>query len=239
LEQTNTLLKIENLSVYYGPICAVKKIDLEVKQGEIVAVLGANGAGKSTMVNTIIGLMKAKTGTITFDGKDITRAKTENIIQSGISVVPEGRGMLAQMTVMENLQMGVYHHKVDFNANLEMIFSYFPRLKERQWQKAGTLSGGEQQMLAIGRAMIGNPKLLLMDELSLALSPLYVDNIFKTLVQLRNEKGFTILLAEQNARKALQYSDRAYVLDLGKTVMDGESGNLMNDPFVQKAYLGA
>ena len=239
MEQTNTLLKIEDLSVYYGPICAVKKIDLEVKQGEIVAVLGANGAGKSTMVNTIIGLMKAKTGTITFDGKDITRAKTEDIIQSGISVVPEGRGMLADMTVMENLQLGVYHHKVDFNKNLEMVFEYFPRLKERQWQKAGTLSGGEQQMLAIGRSMIGDPKLLLMDELSLALSPLYVDNIFKILVQLRNERGFTILLAEQNARKALQYSDRAYVLDLGKTVLEGKSKDLMTDPFVQQAYLGA
>jgi len=239
LEQTNTLLKIENLSVYYGPICAVKKIDLEVKQGEIVAVLGANGAGKSTMVNTIIGLMKAKTGSIRFDGKELTKMRTDQIIQSGISVVPEGRGMLADMTVMENLQLGVYHHKVDFNKNLEMVFEYFPRLKERQWQKAGTLSGGEQQMLAIGRSMIGEPKLLLMDELSLALSPLYVDNIFKILVQLRNEKGFTILLAEQNARKALQYSDRAYVLDLGTTVLDGNSGELMNNPFVQEAYLGA
>jgi len=239
LEQTNTLLKIENLSVYYGPICAVKKIDLEVKQGEIVAVLGANGAGKSTMVNTIIGLMKAKTGSIRFDGKELTKMRTDQIIQSGISVVPEGRGMLADMTVMENLQLGVYHHKVDFNKNLEMVFEYFPRLKERQWQKAGTLSGGEQQMLAIGRSMIGEPKLLLMDELSLALSPLYVDNIFKILVQLRNEKGFTILLAEQNARKALQYSDRAYVLDLGITVLDGNSGELMNNPFVQEAYLGA
>ena len=239
MEQTNTLLKIENLSVYYGPICAVKKIDLEVKQGEIVAVLGANGAGKSTMVNTIIGLMKAKTGSIRFDGKELTKMRTDQIIQSGISVVPEGRGMLADMTVMENLQLGVYHHKVDFNKNLEMVFEYFPRLKERQWQKAGTLSGGEQQMLAIGRSMIGEPKLLLMDELSLALSPLYVDNIFKILVQLRNEKGFTILLAEQNARKALQYSDRAYVLDLGTTVLDGNSGELMNNPFVQEAYLGA
>ena len=239
MEQTKTLLKIENLSVYYGAICAVKQIDLEVKQGEIVAVLGANGAGKSTMVNTIIGLMKAKTGSIVFDGQELTKLRTDQIIQAGISVVPEGRGMLADMTVMENLQLGVYHHIVDFNSNLEMIFSYFPRLKERQWQKAGTLSGGEQQMLAIGRSIIGSPKLLLMDELSLALSPLYVDNIFKTLVQLRNEKGFTILLAEQNARKALQYSDRAYVLDLGKTVMDGRSSELMDDPFVQKAYLGA
>ena len=239
MEQTNTLLKIDNLSVYYGPICAIKKIDLEVKQGEIVAVLGANGAGKSTMVNTIIGKKKKKTGTVVFDGKELTKMRTDQIIQSGISVVPEGRGMLADMTVMENLQLGVYHHKVDFNKNLEMVFEYFPRLKERQWQKAGTLSGGEQQMLAIGRSMIGEPKLLLMDELSLALSPLYVDNIFKILVQLRNEKGFTILLAEQNARKALQYSDRAYVLDLGKTVLDGESKELMSNPYVQEAYLGA
>lgn len=239
MEQTNNILKIEDLSVYYGPICAVKKIDLEVNKGEIVAVLGANGAGKSTMVNTIIGLMKAKNGRIIFDGQDITRTRTENIIQSGISVVPEGRGMLSDMTVMENLQLGAYHHKVDFSKNLDMVFTYFPRLKERQWQKSGTLSGGEQQMLAIGRAIIGDPKLLLMDELSLALSPLYVDNIFKALVQLRNEKNFTILLAEQNARKALQYSDRAYVLDLGRTVLDGESKDLMNNQFVQQAYLGA
>lgn len=239
MERIETMLKINNLSVWYGPICAIKKIDMEVKKGEIVALLGANGAGKSTLVSAIIGLQRAKQGTIEFMGRDITRAKTENIIQSGISVVPEGRGMLAQMTVMENLQLGAYRHKIDFNKNLEMVFEYFPILKSRQWQKAGTLSGGEQQMLAISRAIVGDPKLLLMDELSLALSPVYVDVIFKVLQKLRKEKNATILLAEQNARKALQYSDRAYVLDLGETVLSGQSEELMDNPYVQSAYLGA
>ena len=240
MEQTEMMLKISDLSVYYGPICALKKVDLEVRKGEIVALLGSNGAGKSTLVNTIIGLLHAKRGKIEFMGRDITRQKTETTIQSGISVVPEGRGMLANMTVMENLQLGVYRHKgVDFNQNLEMIFEYFPILKERQWQAAGTLSGGEQQMLAISRAIVGEPKLLLMDELSLALSPAYVDIIFKALIKLRNEKGFTILLAEQNAKKALQYSDRGYVLDLGETVLEGDAKELMGNPYVQTAYLGA
>ena len=238
MEQTDIMLKIEDLGVWYGPICAIKHASLEVHKGEIVALLGSNGAGKSTLVNSIIGLLRAKQGSIVYDGKDITRAKTENIIQSGISVVPEGRGMLAEMTVMENLQLGAYHHKVDFDKNLEFVYEYFPILKKRQWQKAGTLSGGEQQMLAIGRAIIGDPKLLLLDELSLALSPAYVDTIFKILKRLRAEKNFTILLAEQNARKALQYSDRGYVLDLGETVLEGKASDLMNDPFVQAAYLG-
>ena len=238
MEQTDIMLKIEDLGVWYGPICAIKHASLEVHKGEIVALLGSNGAGKSTLVNSIIGLLRAKQGSIVYDGKDITRAKTENIIQSGISVVPEGRGMLSDMTVMENLQLGAYHHKVDFDKNLEFVYEYFPILKKRQWQKAGTLSGGEQQMLAIGRAIIGDPKLLLLDELSLALSPAYVDTIFKILKRLRAEKNFTILLAEQNARKALQYSDRGYVLDLGETVLEGKASDLMNDPFVQAAYLG-
>ena len=232
------MLKIEDLGVWYGPICAIKSASLEVHKGEIVALLGSNGAGKSTLVNSVIGLLRAKKGSIVFDGKEITKSKTEDIIQSGISVVPEGRGMLAQMTVMENLQLGAYHHDVDFDKNLEFVYEYFPILKTRQWQKAGTLSGGEQQMLAIGRAIIGDPKLLLMDELSLALSPAYVDTIFKILKRLRAEKGFTILLAEQNARKALQYADRGYVLDLGETVLSGDAKDLMNDPFVQAAYLG-
>jgi len=238
LEQTDVILKIEALSVYYGLICAIKKIDLEIRQGEIVALIGSNGAGKSTLVNAIIGLQKAKHGSIVFLGKELTHMKTEDIIKSGISVVPEGRGMLASMTVMENLQLGVYCHKVDFEKNLDSVFSYFPILKERQWQKAGTLSGGEQQMLAIGRAIIGSPRMLLLDELSLALSPVYIEIIFKILKTLREKSGITILLSEQNARKALQYSDRAYVLDLGVTVLSGNSSDLMNDPSVQAAYLG-
>ena len=238
MEQTDVILKIEALSVYYGLICAIKKIDLEIRQGEIVALIGSNGAGKSTLVNAIIGLQKAKHGSIVFLGKELTHMKTEDIIKSGISVVPEGRGMLASMTVMENLQLGVYCHKVDFEKNLDSVFSYFPILKERQWQKAGTLSGGEQQMLAIGRAIIGSPRMLLLDELSLALSPVYIEIIFKILKTLREKSGITILLSEQNARKALQYSDRAYVLDLGVTVLSGNSSDLMNDPSVQAAYLG-
>ncbi len=237
MEQTDIILQVKDLSVYYGPIRAIKRIDLEVRRGEIVALIGANGAGKSTLINAIIGLQRAKGGSITYLGKDITRQSTDKIIASGISVVPEGRGMLAQMTVMENLQMGAYHHKVDFNKNLEMVFDYFPILKDRQWQKAGTLSGGEQQMLAISRAIIGSPTLLILDEPSLALSPAYVDTIFKIFRRLR-EDGITILLSEQNARKALQYSDRGYVLDLGESVLNGPSADLMNDPKVITAYLG-
>ena len=237
MEQTDIILQVKDLSVYYGPIRAIKRIDLEVRRGEIVALIGANGAGKSTLINAIIGLQRAKGGSITYLSKDITRQSTDKTIASGISVVPEGRGMLAQMTVMENLQMGAYHHKVDFNKNLEMVFDYFPILKDRQWQKAGTLSGGEQQMLAISRAIIGSPTLLILDEPSLALSPAYVDTIFKIFRRLR-EDGITILLSEQNARKALQYSDRGYVLDLGESVLNGPSADLMNDPKVITAYLG-
>ena len=237
MEQTDIILQVKDLSVYYGPIRAIKRIDLEVRRGEIVALIGANGAGKSTLINAIIGLQRAKGGSITYLGKDITRQSTDKTIASGISVVPEGRGMLAQMTVMENLQMGAYHHKVDFSKNLEMVFDYFPILKDRQWQKAGTLSGGEQQMLAISRAIIGSPTLLILDEPSLALSPAYVDTIFKIFRRLR-EDGITILLSEQNARKALQYSDRGYVLDLGESVLNGPSADLMNDPQVITAYLG-
>jgi branched-chain amino acid transport system ATP-binding protein len=238
LEQTDIILKVEGLSVFYGPICAVKKVDLEVSRSEIVALIGSNGAGKSTIINAIIGLSRAKSGSVRYLGRDITQVKTEDIIQSGISVVPEGRGMLAAMTVMENLQLGAYRHKVNFEKNIDMVFSYFPILKERQWQKAGTLSGGEQQMLAIGRAIIGEPKLLLLDELSLALSPHYVDIIFKILKTMREENGITVLLSEQNARKALQYSDRAYVLDMGQTTLTGQSAELMGDPSVKAAYLG-
>ncbi len=236
MEQTN-MLKIENLSVNYGPICAIKKVDLEVNKGEIVALIGSNGAGKSTLINTILGLQKAKTGTITFDGKDITRLSTDKIIKSGIAVVPEGRGMLSNLTVLENLQLGTYHNAPAFAKNIQKIYDRFPILYDRKDQYAGTLSGGEQQMLAISRAIIGDPKLVLLDEPSLALSPAYVDKIFKILVELR-EDGLTILLSEQNARKSLQYSDRGYVLDLGETVMEGNSKELAVDPKVISAYLG-
>ncbi len=236
MEQTN-VLKVENLSVYYGPICAVRKIDLEVNQGEIVALIGSNGAGKSTLINAILGIQRARGGTITFLGQNITRLKTERIVASGISVVPEGRGMLADMTVLENLQLGAYHHKGDYGPMLEKVFSYFPILSDRKTQKAGTLSGGEQQMLAISRALMGEPRLVLLDEPSLALSPAYVDKIFQFLVEMKKQ-GLTILLSEQNARKALQYADRGYVLDLGVTVMNGPAQELAVNPEVKRAYLG-
>jgi branched-chain amino acid transport system ATP-binding protein len=231
------VLNVEGLSVCYGPICAVRKIDLQVRPGEIVALIGANGAGKSTLINAVLGLQRAKSGTITFLGQDITRWKTEKVVAAGISVVPEGRGMLADMTVLENLQLGAYHHKGDYGPMLEKVFSYFPILNDRKTQKAGTLSGGEQQMLAISRALMGEPRLVLLDEPSLALSPAYVDKIFRFLVEMKRQ-GLTILLSEQNARKALQYADRGYVLDLGVTVMEGPARQLADDPEVRRAYLG-
>lgn len=231
------MLNVEGLSVCYGPICAVRKIDLQVRPGEIVALIGANGAGKSTLINAVLGLQRAKSGTITFLGQDITRWKTEKVVAAGISVVPEGRGMLADMTVLENLQLGAYHHKGDYGPMLEKVFSYFPILNDRKTQKAGTLSGGEQQMLAISRALMGEPRLVLLDEPSLALSPAYVDKIFRFLVEMKRQ-GLTILLSEQNARKALQYADQGYVLDLGVTVMEGPARQLADDPEVRRAYLG-
>ena len=231
------MLNVEGLSVCYGPICAVRKIDLQVRPGEIVALIGANGAGKSTLINAVLGLQRAKSGTITFLGQDITRWKSEKVVAAGISVVPEGRGMLADMTVLENLQLGAYHHKGDYGPMLEKVFSYFPILNDRKTQKAGTLSGGEQQMLAISRALMGEPRLVLLDEPSLALSPAYVDKIFRFLVEMKRQ-GLTILLSEQNARKALQYADRGYVLDLGVTVMEGPARQLADDPEVRRAYLG-
>ncbi|WP_207647326.1 ABC transporter ATP-binding protein [Parasporobacterium paucivorans] len=232
------ILKIEELSVYYGQICAIKRINMEVFEGEIVTLIGSNGAGKSTLINTIIGLQKATKGKITFMNEDITKVSTDKVIKRGISVVPEGRGMLASMTVLENLQLGAYHKKNVIEQNLEKVYERFPILYDRRLQKAGTLSGGEQQMLAISRAIMGDPKLILLDEPSLALSPAYVDKIFKILVELKKE-GMTILLSEQNAKKALQYSDRGYVLDLGETVLDGKSSDLAGNPAVRSAYLGA
>lgn len=236
MEQIN-MIKIKGLSVYYGQICAIKKVDLEVKKGEIVALIGSNGAGKSTLLNTILGLQKAKGGSIIFEGSEITNLATDKIVKSGISVVPEGRGMLANLTVLENLQLGTYHNKKAFAKNIQSIYDRFPILFDRRGQKAGTLSGGEQQMLAISRAIIGDPKLVLLDEPSLALAPAYVDKIFKILVELKQE-GLTILLSEQNARKSLQYSDRGYVLDLGETTLHGKADDLANDPAVIQAYLG-
>lgn len=237
MEQTN-VLNVEGLSVCYGPICAVRKIDLQVRPGEIVALIGANGAGKSTLINAVLGLQRAKSGTITFLGQDITRWKTEKVVAAGISVVPEGRGMLADMTVLENLQLGAYHHKGDYGPMLEKVFSYFPILNDRKTQKAGTLSGGEQQMLAVGRALMAHPKLLCMDEPSLGLAPIIVDELFEKILQLNRERGQTIMIVEQNAFLALEVANRAYVIKTGSITREGTGAALLNDPSIQQEYLG-
>lgn len=236
-QNKGVMLKIEDLHVSYGQIQAVRGVSLEVKEGEFVTLIGSNGAGKSTLLNAILGVQPSSGGTITFMGKDITSSSTEKIVASGISVVPEGRGVLQDMTVLENLQLGAYHKKGDITPDLEKIYERFPVLAERRLQKSGTLSGGEQQMLAIGRALMASPKLLLLDELSLALAPVMVDAVFKTLHDLRKD-NITILLSEQNARKALQYSDRGYVLELGKISLTGMSHELCDHPGVCDAYLG-
>jgi len=237
LAHSAEVLKIENLGVYYGKIAAVRRADLEVNEGEAVALVGSNGAGKSTLLNSILGIQPAHHGTIRFLGRDITRLPPERIVASGISIVPEGRGVLPMMTVMENLQLGAYHLKGSTGGDLSRVFERFPILADRRNQVAGTLSGGEQQMLAIARALVGRPKLLLLDEPSLGLAPVIVNKVFEIMDDLRKDK-LTVLLSEQNARKALQYSDRGYVLELGKSVLNGPASSLLNDPGVCKAYLG-
>lgn len=237
MKNKDNILKIENLSVSYGRISAIRQASLEANKGELVALIGANGAGKSTLIAAVLGVMRAKSGTIWFMGRDITRESTESIVASGISVVPEGRGILPLMTVTENLQLGAYHLKGDINKCLNLAFDRFPILGERRSQPAGTLSGGEQQMLAIGRALVGSPKLLIMDEPSLGLAPILVSELFRTMADLKKD-GYTILLAEQNARKALQCADRAYVFDVGSIVLEGAAQELVNNPRVRQAYLG-
>jgi branched-chain amino acid transport system ATP-binding protein len=237
LVKKNNILTIQNLAVSYGHIQAIKKVDLTVDEGEFVVLLGSNGAGKSTLLNTILGKIHPIHGNIFFMGKDITRWATENIVASGISVVPEGRGILPLMSVMENLELGAYHVKHDISGDLQRIFNLFPILSERKKQLAGTLSGGQQQMLAIGRALMSSPKLLLMDEPSLGLAPIIVNLVYEVILDLR-KSGQTILLTEQNARKALKYADRGYVFDLGTSVLNGTSQELSCNPEVRKAYLG-
>jgi branched-chain amino acid transport system ATP-binding protein len=232
-----SILKVENLSVSYGRISAIRQVSLEVNKGECVALLGANGAGKSTLMAAVLGVSRAISGTIRFMGHDITHKSTDNIVASGISVVPEGRGILPLMSVMENLQLGSYHLKGDSNELLNRMFDRFPILSKRRGQPAGTLSGGEQQMLSIARALMGAPKLLLMDEPSLGLAPILVSKLFDTVVELKNE-GYTIILAEQNARKALKCADRAYVFEVGRVVLEGTAQELTNNPKVRQAYLG-
>ena len=234
------MLTIKDLHVHYGAIQALKGVSLEVADGELVSLIGANGAGKTTTLHTISGLLQASSGEVLLDGVNLQKLPSHKIIENGIAQVPEGRHVFAQMTVLENLYMGAYimRDKAKIQENLEWVFSHFPRLKERSRQLAGTLSGGEQQMLATGRALMTNPKILLMDEPSMGLSPLLVSEIFNIIKELHKD-GITILLVEQNAKMALSVADRAYVLENGKISMSGDAKELLNDSRVKKAYLGA
>jgi branched-chain amino acid transport system ATP-binding protein len=233
------MLTIEKISVSYGAIEALTDVSMHVERGEVVTLIGANGAGKTTTLRTITGLLEPTEGRIMFEGKQISGMPTHKLVAMGISMSPEGRGVFANLTVRENLQMGAYlkKNKREINEDMENAFRLFPRLKERESQKAGTLSGGEQQMLAMGRALMSRPRLLLLDEPSLGLAPLVVHTIFEAIEEIRG-KGTTILLVEQNAHAALGHSDRAYVLETGNIVMEGPSKELAADPRIKEAYLG-
>ncbi len=233
------MLKIEDLNVHYGVIHALKGVSLEVKQGEIVSLIGANGAGKTTLLHSISGIIKSTSGIITFEGNDITKNNAKDIVVAGVTQVPEGRRIFKGMSVEENLYMGAYlrKDKDGIKEDLDKVFERFPRLKERIKQNAETLSGGEQQMLAMGRALMARPKILLLDEPSMGLSPLLVKEIFKIIIDI-NKQGTTILLVEQNAKMALGIANHAYVLENGKIVLSGLGEELANSPEVKKAYLG-
>ena len=234
-----SMLEVKDLQVYYGVIQALKGISFEVEQGDVVALIGANGAGKTTTLHTITGLLPSKAGNITFEGKDITHVPGYKLVSMGIAHVPEGRRVFASLTVLQNLKMGAYtrNDKKEIEDTIEMIYKRFPRLKERITQQAGTLSGGEQQMLAVGRALMSNPKMILLDEPSLGLAPNFVEMIFGMIEKI-NKQGVTVLLIEQNANMALQVSQRAYVLENGLVSMSGKASDIANDPMVKKAYLG-
>ena len=233
------MLILNNVSVNYGAIEALRGISMRVEQGEVVTLIGANGAGKTTTLRTITGLLEPREGSVTFEGEEIGGTATHKLVARGISMSPEGRGVFANLTVRENLQMGAYLQKnrTQIAADMDRCFKMFSRLKERETQKAGTLSGGEQQMLAMGRALMSRPRLLLLDEPSLGLAPLVVHTIFEAIDEIRS-KGTTILLVEQNAHAALKHSDRAYVLETGGITMEGPSKDLANDPRIKEAYLG-
>ena len=232
------ILRVEDINVYYGAIHAIKGISFEVNEGEIVTLIGANGAGKSTTLNTVSGLLRSKTGSIHFMGEDIGKVPAHKLVDKGLSQVPEGRRVFQQMTVQENLEMGAFTEKAStIPGNLERVYEQFPRLKERYKQIAGTLSGGEQQMLAMGRALMSNPRLLMMDEPSMGLAPILVEQIFE-IIQNLHKAGTTILLVEQNAQMALSIADRAYVLETGKISLSGPADELLHNDSVRKAYLG-
>ena len=234
----STILKVDDINVYYGSIHAIKGISFEVNEGEIVTLIGANGAGKSTTLNTISGLLHSKTGHIEFMGEPLNHVPSHKVVSKGLALVPEGRRIFLQMSVQENLDMGAFSRRGgNIDADMERVFEQFPRLKERRKQVAGTLSGGEQQMLAMGRALMSNPKLLMLDEPSMGLAPILVEQIFDIIKEL-HQAGTTILLVEQNAQVALSIADRAYVLETGTISMSGDAKALLSDPRVQKAYLG-
>ena len=233
------MLEVMDLQVYYGVIQALKGISFHVNQGEVIALIGANGAGKTTTLQTLTGILSPKSGSIVFEGKDLTRTPAHKIVEMGMAHVPEGRRVFADMSVYENLLLGAYTRKdkAEIAESLASVYKRFPRLEERKGQRAGTLSGGEQQMLAMGRALMSRPRIILMDEPSMGLSPIFVNEIFDIIREV-SESGTTVLLVEQNAKKALSIADRAYVLETGSITMDGKAEDLLNDEAVQKAYLG-
>lgn len=233
------MLEIKDLEVYYGVIQAIKGVSFEVNEGEVIALIGANGAGKTTILHTITGLLSPKNGSVVFEGNDITKVAAHKIVSLGMAHVPEGRRVFAQLTVYENLKLGAFTRKdsKEFEDTLTSIYSRFPRLKERKNQLAGTLSGGEQQMLAMGRALMSHPQIIVMDEPSMGLSPIMVNEIF-SIIQEVSMSGTTVLLVEQNAKKALSIANRAYVLETGKIVLSGDAQELLNDDAIKKAYLG-
>jgi len=232
------LLEIEDIHTYYGSIEALKGISLTVEEGEVVTLIGSNGAGKSTTLRSISGLTPARSGQIRFRGQDITRTPAHEVVRAGIALSPEGRHCFPRMTVRENLDLGAHHRRdAEIAADLERVFELFPRLRERERQKAGTMSGGEQQMLAIGRALMARPRLLMLDEPSMGIAPILVQRIYETIAEI-NRDGVTILLVEQNANYALEVSQRGYVLETGRIVLANASDQLRDDPEVQRAYLG-
>ena len=233
------MLEVNDLKVYYGMIQAIKGVSFHVNEGEVIALIGANGAGKTTILHTVSGLLAPKEGSVVFEGTDITKVPGHKIVSMGMAHVPEGRRVFAQLSVLQNLKMGAYTRKdkEEINQTLQTVFERFPRLEERQNQIAGTLSGGEQQMLAMGRALMSHPKIILMDEPSMGLSPIFVNEIFD-IIQEVSKSGTTVLLVEQNAKKALSIADRAYVLETGNIVLEGNAKDLLNDDSIKKAYLG-